>query len=83
MYNYELIYNKLQKINEDLQDDETKLKSIFTKNIERFVYIPDFEKYHPKYKTLKIGNKIFKYTINIEKFNIRKSMLYTSKTVKD
>lgn len=82
MYNYELIYKNLEKVNDSLNDDKEKLKSIFTKNIERFTYIPDFEKYYPKYKTLKIGNKIFKYTINVEKFNTRKSMQYTSKTVK-
>lgn len=82
MYNYELIYKNLEKVNDSLNDDKEKLKSIFTKNIERFVYIPDFEKHHPKYKTLKIGNKIFKYVINAEKYITRKSMQYTSKTVK-
>lgn len=81
MYNYELIYKNLEKVTDSLNDDKEKLKSIFT-HVDMFSYIPDFEKYYPKYKTLKIGNKIFKYTVNVEKFNIRKSMQYTSKTVK-
>lgn len=81
MYDYESIYNTLQKVNDSLKDDKEKLKSIFTK-VDKFVYIPDFEKYHPIYKTLKIGNKIFKYIIEPKKYIIRKSMLYTSKTIK-
>ena len=81
MYNYELIYKNLEKVTDSLNDDKEKLKSIFT-HVDMFSYIPDFEKYYPKHKTLKIGNKIFKYTVDVEKFNIRKSMQYTSKTVK-
>jgi len=81
MYNYELIYKNLEKVNDSLNDDKEKLKSIFT-HVNIFSYIPDFEKYYPKYKTLKIGNKIFKYVIDAEKYTKRKSMQYTSKTVK-